>query len=49
VGELIPLRRGRFVRSDTLVELFRDAPRVDYERFRADVDHVLDQDATPRG
>jgi hypothetical protein len=25
------------------------APRIDRERFRKDVDAVIDQDATPRG
>lgn len=49
VGELVPLRRGRFVRSDILVQVFRGAPAIDYDRFRSDVDRILDQDPTPRG
>ncbi|MET3961421.1 antitoxin (DNA-binding transcriptional repressor) of toxin-antitoxin stability system [Marmoricola sp. OAE513] len=48
IGELLPLRRSRFVRSDLLVDLFTHGPRIDYERFRADVDAVVDQDVTPR-
>lgn len=48
VGELVPLRRGRFVRSDLLMDLMFDAPRIEYERFREDLDSYVDQDATPR-
>jgi len=49
VGELTPLRRHRFVPAETAVAVFRAAPGVDYQRFRADLDAVADQDATPRG
>ena len=49
VGELIPLRRHRFIPSEAAAELFRGAPSVDYERLRADLDEVADQDITPRG
>jgi prevent-host-death family protein len=49
VGELAPLHRSRFVSADTAVALFRSAPRVHYQRFRADLDAAADQDATPRG
>jgi prevent-host-death family protein len=49
VGELVPLRRHRFVPAETAVALFRTAPRVDYARFRADLDAVASQDPTPRG
>jgi antitoxin (DNA-binding transcriptional repressor) of toxin-antitoxin stability system len=49
VGELVPLRRHRFVAAQAAVELFRGAPRVDYERFRADLDAGASQDAEPRG
>ena len=48
VGELTPLRRHRFVAAETAVAAFRMAPRVEYERFRADLDAVADQDPTPR-
>jgi prevent-host-death family protein len=49
VGELTPLRRQRFVRAEAVVEMFRTAPPVDYQRFRADLDALADADATPRG
>jgi antitoxin (DNA-binding transcriptional repressor) of toxin-antitoxin stability system len=48
VGELSPLRRHRFVRSDTAVALFRQAPRVDLTKFRKDLDRVASQELTPR-
>ena len=49
VGELTPLRRHRFLRSEAAVELFRGAPHVDYDTLRADLDAAADQDPTPRG
>jgi len=49
VGELTPLRRHRFVAAETAVAVFRNAPRVEYTRFRADLDAWADQDASPRG
>ncbi len=49
VGELVPpARRRRFVGADAAVEAFRGAPPIDGDRFRAEVDAVLDQDPTPR-
>jgi hypothetical protein len=48
-GELTPLRRHRFVSTDTVVAMFRHAPAVDARRFREDLDAGVDQDATPRG
>lgn len=48
VGELTPLRRHRFVASETAVALFRTAPAIDAARFRTDLDQVADQDAAPR-
>lgn len=48
IGELTPLRRHRFVRSEAAIELFRSAPPVDYDRLRRDLDHVADQAITPR-
>jgi antitoxin (DNA-binding transcriptional repressor) of toxin-antitoxin stability system len=48
VGELTPLRRHRFVPAEAAVALFRTAPSVDYERLRADLDTVADQDSRPR-
>ncbi len=49
VGELTPLRQRRFVSADAAVALFADAPALEAERFRADVDAVLDQRPRPRG
>ena len=40
VGELSPLRRHRFVRSDTAVALFRHAPAVDLRKLREDLDRM---------
>ena len=48
VGELVPLRRRRFVGADAAIAAFAGAPRVDAARFRADVDRLVDQDPTPR-
>ncbi|MEO6627948.1 MAG: type II toxin-antitoxin system prevent-host-death family antitoxin [Aquihabitans sp.] len=49
VGELVPMRRSRFVPSHVLTEVFRPGPPIDFDAFRRDVDHALDQDPTPRG
>jgi antitoxin (DNA-binding transcriptional repressor) of toxin-antitoxin stability system len=48
VGELLPLRRRQFVTAEEFLAAFAGAPRIDPERFRRDVDAVLDQDPTPR-
>ena len=48
VAELTPLRRHRFVSADTAIAMFRNAPPVDAQRFRADLDAVADQDIHPR-
>ena len=47
VGELRPLRRPRFARKEDLLEVFRSAPQVDFQRFRSDVDAYLDQGIDP--
>ena len=47
VGELVPLRRHRFISAVAAVA--RDAPPVDYTKFRRDLDTHADQTATPRG
>lgn len=49
VAELAPLRRLRFVRSESVVEIFRGAPDVDLGRLRRDLDEIASQDADPRG
>lgn len=48
VGELVPLRRHRFVDAAAAVEVFRSAPRVDRDRFRADLDALVDQEVDLR-
>ena len=48
VGELTPLRQRQFfVAAEAAVAVFAGAPVVEPKRFRADVDALLDQDATP--
>lgn len=49
VGELIPLRRHRFVPADAAVALFAGAPPVDLGRLRDDLDGIAEQDPAPRG
>jgi antitoxin (DNA-binding transcriptional repressor) of toxin-antitoxin stability system len=49
VGELVPRQRRRFVTAEAAVAAFTGAPTVDAERFRADVDELLDQDPKPLG
>jgi antitoxin (DNA-binding transcriptional repressor) of toxin-antitoxin stability system len=49
VGELTPLRQRRFVSADAAVALYAGAPRIEAERFRADIDAVIDQRPRPRG
>ena len=49
VGELTPVRRRQFVRTEEAMAAFGGLPRIDFARFREDVDSYLDQDPTPRG
>lgn len=46
VGELRPVRR-RFVTRSALVTVMSEAPRIDGEQFRRDIDEVLDQSIEP--
>lgn len=46
VGELTPIRQPRFVLTEEAKRMFHNAPSVDYGRFRADLDAVVDP--TPR-
>ena len=48
VGELIPLRQRQFVAAEAAIAVFTGAPTVELERFRADVDALLDQNPAPR-
>ena len=49
VGELSPLRRHRFVSAEAAVAAFRGAPRLELDRFRADLDRAASQEIAPRG
>jgi prevent-host-death family protein len=48
VGELTPIRPRRIVDRDAALAVFGGAAPLDYTRFRADLDDVIDQDPTPR-
>jgi len=48
VGELSPLHRERFVTVETVAALFHSAPKIDSDRFRADLDDVADPGIDPR-
>jgi len=48
VGELVPMRRRRFVAVDQVLAAFADAAPIDPERFRTDLDAFVNQDPTPR-
>lgn len=48
VGELSPLRRHRFISAEEAVAAF-GAPRVQFDRFRADLDRTASQEIAPRG
>lgn len=48
VGELVPIRRSRFVPSSFLLDLASGGPRIDCQHFREDLDAVVDQDVTSR-
>ena len=49
VGELSPLRRHRFVRSESAIALFRHSPGIELATMRADLDRVASQELGPRG
>lgn len=48
VGELTPLRPRVFVAAETALAAFAGAPALAADRFRADIDAVLDHDPAPR-
>lgn len=48
VGELVPVRRRRFVAAAAAIAAFAGAPRIDAGRFRREVDALIDQDPRPR-
>jgi antitoxin (DNA-binding transcriptional repressor) of toxin-antitoxin stability system len=43
VGEMVPIRRRRFVSVDAVLEAFAGAPAIDLKRFRSDLDDWIDQ------
>jgi len=43
VAELRPYGPRRFVPRERIIEAARTAPRIDAQRFRADVDALIDQ------
>jgi prevent-host-death family protein len=49
VGELIPIRRQLFAARAHVVEAFANAPKLDRDRYRAEIDRPIDQDPRPRG
>ncbi len=49
VGELSPLRQRRFVSAEVAVAAFKGAPRIELDRFRADLDRSVSQEITVRG
>ena len=49
VGELLPIRRSRFVPADVVIRAFESAVAIDAAKFRSDVDRSIDQDPAPRG
>jgi prevent-host-death family protein len=48
VGELAPVRSRQLVAAAIALAAFAGAPAIEPQRFRADVDAALDQEATPR-
>lgn len=42
IGELVPLQRRRFVTREQFVATSENAPPIDVERFRSDLDAVID-------
>ena len=48
VGELLPLRRRRYVTAEVAVAAFRGAPPVDHRTLQADLDRSARQDLAPR-
>ena len=48
IGELVPLRRPRFVSAVAVKEAFAHAPKIDFEQFRRDLDAHVDPYFEPR-
>jgi prevent-host-death family protein len=48
VGRLTPIGRRTFVPSAELKESASHLARIDFKKFRADIDAYIDQDPAPR-
>lgn len=48
VGELMPVRKRQFVAAEAAASVFAGAPAVNLDRFRDDVDALVDQSPRPR-
>jgi antitoxin (DNA-binding transcriptional repressor) of toxin-antitoxin stability system len=48
VGELGPVRRHQFVNAGLVADIFRDAPGIDADRLRGDLDSLVDPSPDPR-
>jgi prevent-host-death family protein len=48
VGRLTPVGRRTFVPASELKESAAYLPRIDFKKFREDIDAFVDQDPTPR-
>jgi len=49
IAQLSPLHRRKIVLIQQVLDIFRNAPALDGDRFFADIDARVDQDPTPRG
>ena len=49
IGRLIPLRRRTYVPRAEVMAAFATAPVLDPEKFRSDLDAVIEQDLIDRG
>lgn len=49
IAELVPLHRSRYVSRASVLALFANAPGLDAEQFRADVDPFADQTVESHG
>ena len=47
VGQLVPLPRRRFVRTDDALTLFAHVAPINFTQFRRDVDAFVDQQPDP--
>jgi prevent-host-death family protein len=48
IARLIPLRRRTFVPRTEVLAAFASAPILDADRFRSDLDAIIDQDLVDR-